>query len=242
MSPRDAAQGEWKDSEQSRRLYYAENLAQLWQFICLRSHDSFIVMSPFLTTPPASPYQLFSQWLQEAENAEPNDPNALALATVGADGMPSVRMVLLKGHDETGFTFYTNRESRKGQQLEGHPKAALCFHWKSLRKQVRVEGDVTRVNDADSDAYFATRVHGSQIGAWASQQSRPLESRAMLIGRAAEFEAKFLGKQVPRPPQWGGYHVAPRLIEFWQDQPFRLHDRVQYERAGDRWTLTRLYP
>jgi pyridoxamine 5'-phosphate oxidase len=193
-------------------------------------------------TTPADPLELFAAWLAEAEREEANDPTAMALATVGADGMPSSRMVLLKQADARGFVFYTNYQSRKGQQLLAHPKAALLFHWKSLRRQVRVEGEVSQVNDEEADAYFASRPRQSRIGAWASDQSRPLESRYALEKRVAQFAAKFAVGTVPRPPHWSGFRVRPRLIEFWSDGAFRLHDRVVYHRSEDGWHTERLYP
>lgn len=192
--------------------------------------------------PPQDPFAFFRAWLAEAEGAEPNDPNAMALATVASDGRPSIRIVLLKGLDDRGFVFYTNTESRKGDHLAAHPSAALNFHWKSLRRQVRVEGAVEPVTPAEADAYFASRPRGSQIGAWASAQSRPLDSRATLERRVAELEAAYAGRDVPRPPHWSGYRIVPELFEFWQDREFRLHDRFQYGRAGDGWTIARLYP
>jgi pyridoxamine 5'-phosphate oxidase len=195
---------------------------------------------------PADPLDVFAAWLAEAEAKEPNDPTAMALSTVGEDGMPSCRMVLLKGYDKDGFVFYTNFESRKGRQLLAHPKAALLFHWKSLRRQVRVEGEVSPVSDAEADAYFASRHKQSQIGAWASRQSRPLEGRFELEKRVALFAAKHAMGQVPRPPYWSGFRLVPRLIEFWQDGAFRLHDRLVYTRAeggtSGGWTTERLFP
>ena len=192
----------------------------------------------------ADPLELFAGWYAEAEKSEPNDPSALSLATVGPDGTPSVRMVLLKGYDSDGFVFYTNYESRKGRQLLDHPKAAMLFHWKSLRRQVRLEGPVTQTTPAEADAYFASRARGSQIGAWASDQSRPLESRFALEKRVAEFGAKHLVGTVPRPPHWSGFRLRPTLIEFWQDGAFRLHDRLEYSRpsAGTAWSTRTLYP
>jgi len=189
-----------------------------------------------------NPFTLLQEWYDEAKELEPNDPNAIALATVGADGMPSVRMVLLKDFGPDGFVFYTNLESRKAEQLRAHPKAAFVMHWKSLRRQVRVEGDVSPVGDEEADAYFATRDRGSQIGAWASQQSRPLGSRYELEKRVAQFSAKYAVGKVPRPPYWSGFRIHPQRIEFWQDKRFRLHDRLVYLREGDGWTTERLYP
>ncbi len=191
---------------------------------------------------PADPLEIFKSWLEEAETSEPNDPTALSLSTVGEDGMPSSRMVLLKGYDARGFVFYTNYESRKGRQLLGHPKAAMLFHWKSMRRQVRIEGTVTQVSAEEADEYFASRPKQSQIGAWASDQSRPLEGRFELEKRVALFGTKYALGNVPRPPHWSGFRVVPRLIEFWQDGAFRLHDRLVYTRAGEDWATERLFP
>ncbi|MGN6208204.1 pyridoxamine 5'-phosphate oxidase [Asticcacaulis sp.] len=190
------------------------------------------------------PFALFGQWLKDAGAKELNDPNAMAVATVDADGLPDVRMVLLKDFDEAGFVFYTNTLSAKGQQLAQDPKAALLFHWKSLRRQVRIRGEVMRVSDAEADAYFHSRARQSQIGAWASDQSRPLENRFALEKKVAEYGLKFgLGK-IDRPPHWTGFRVAPLSIEFWRDKPFRLHDRLQFRRetTSGNWSRTRLYP
>ena len=188
------------------------------------------------------PFSLFGTWLKEAESAEPNDPNGLALATIDADGMPNVRMVLLKSFDLDGFVFFTNYESRKGQELLGQKKAAMVFHWKSLRRQVRVRGDIETVSDAEADAYFETRARGSRIGAWASKQSRPLESRFALEKAVAEYTMKFGIGHIPRPAHWSGFRLRPVSIEFWADRPFRLHDRVEFIRAGKGWEKVRMYP
>lgn len=189
------------------------------------------------------PFAQFRAWFAEAETAEINDPNAMSVATVGADGRPSVRILLLKGLDDRGFTFYTNTQSRKGDQLDATHFAALTFHWKSLRRQVRIEGPVEQVTDAEADAYFASRPRGSRIGAWASQQSRPLDSRATLEQAVADTEARFDGGEVPRPPHWTGFRVVPDRIEFWQDREYRLHDRILFTRQGEgEWSKGRLYP
>ncbi len=192
----------------------------------------------------SDPLALFAAWYGEAEKSEPNDPSAVSLATVGPDGTPAVRMVLLKDYDSRGFVFYTNYQSRKGQHLLAHPKAAMLFHWKSLRRQVRLEGPVSQTSPEEADAYFASRARGSQIGAWASDQSRPLESRFALEKRVAEFAARHVVGKVPRPPHWSGFRLQPRLIEFWQDGAFRLHDRLEYRRPDPDapWTTRTLYP
>ena len=188
------------------------------------------------------PFHLFADWLEAAKASEPNDPNALALATTTSDGWPSVRMVLLKDFDADGFVFYTNYESRKGGELLANPHAALLFHWKTLRRQVRIEGPVSPVSDAEADAYFATRARISRLGAIASEQSRPLPSRATLEQRVEALDAEYPGDTVPRPAHWSGFRVTPETIEFWQDMPFRLHDRRVFARSGDGWRTTALYP
>lgn len=189
------------------------------------------------------PHALFDSWLAEARASEPNDPEAMCLATSHRDGSPSVRMVLLKGHDARGFVFYTNTGSRKGGELAANPRAGLLFHWKSLRRQVRVEGAVSPVSDAEADAYHATRSRNSQLGAWASSQSQPLDHRRTFEDRVAEAEARFEGEPVPRPPFWSGFRVAPEKLEFWSDREFRLHERRTFVPSPDGgWTEGLLYP
>lgn len=194
------------------------------------------------TRPWGEPFATAIAWLKEAEGKEPNDPNAMALASVGEDGMPSVRMVLLKDVDERGFVFYTNFESRKGRQILSSRKAALLLHWKSLRRQVRVEGEVEIVTEQEADDYYHSRPRASQIGAWASQQSRPLESRFELEKRVALYTAKYAVGTVPRPEYWSGFRIKPSYFEFWEDRPFRLHDRLIYHPAGAQWRTEKLYP
>ena len=189
------------------------------------------------------PHALFESWFAEAKATEPNDPDAVALATADEAGSPSVRMVLLKGHDERGFVIYTNQESRKGRELDGRGRASLLFHWKTLRRQVRIEGPVARVSDAESDAYFATRGRDSRLGAWASDQSRDLDSRATFEARFDEAARRFEGGDVPRPPHWGGYRVSPERIEFWRDGEHRLHERRLFTRNGaGGWQEGLLFP
>jgi pyridoxamine 5'-phosphate oxidase len=188
------------------------------------------------------PLALFDEWLAEARAAEVNDPEAMALATAGADGQPSARMVLLKGHGPDGFVFYTNEQSAKGGQLAENPRAALLFHWKALRRQVRVEGRVERVPDEQADAYFATRARDSQLGAWASDQSRPLDSRETFEGRFEQVKQRYEGMDVPRPPHWRGYRVIPERIEFWTDRPYRLHERRLFTKTESGWNEGLLYP
>ncbi|WP_416065611.1 pyridoxamine 5'-phosphate oxidase [Rhizobium sp. ZK1] len=195
-------------------------------------------------TESEEPFKLFGEWLKEAEASEVNDPNAVALATVDEDGLPNVRMVLLKGFDTDGFVFYTNFESQKGREILGQKKAAMCFHWKTLRRQVRVRGPVELVADAEADAYFATRARGSRIGAWASKQSRPLESRFALEKAVAEYTARYAIGEIPRPSYWSGFRIRPTSIEFWKDQKFRLHDRIEFRRPTPEggWDKVRMYP
>jgi len=190
------------------------------------------------------PFVLFSSWLEEAKASEVNDPNAVALATVDEDGLPNVRMVLLKGFDHQGFVFYTNFESQKGQELLSQKKAAMCFHWKSLRRQVRLRGPVEVVSTDEADEYFKSRARGSRIGAWASKQSRPLESRFALEKAVAEYTARYAIGEIPRPEYWSGFRIRPQSIEFWKDGKFRLHDRIEFRRAtlDAGWDKVRMYP
>ena len=190
----------------------------------------------------ADPFARFEEWMAEAAKSEPNDPNAVCLATSTPDGRPSARMVLLKGIDPRGFVFYTNLESRKGGELAANPEAALCFHWKTLQRSVRVEGQVEPVSAEEADAYYASRARGSRIGAWASRQSRLLEGRFALERAVAEFTLKFGIGEIPRPDFWSGFRVLPRRIEFWRDMPFRLHDRQVFHREGEGWRVEALYP
>ena len=210
-------------------LRFGENMSQ-----------SGLTSSDF--TEASEPLALFANWFGDAEKTEPNDPNAVALATVDAEGLPDVRMVLLKGYDERGFVFYTNFESAKGVEILGSMKAAMCFHWKSLRRQVRLRGPVEIVSDEEADAYYASRARGSRIGAWASKQSRPLESRFALEKAVTEYTARHAIGDIPRPPYWSGFRIMPQTIEFWHDRPFRLHDRLVFSRDGEGWRTTRLYP
>lgn len=193
-------------------------------------------------TPHAEPFEIFRSWFSEAQEKEPNDPNAVAVATADAQGRPSLRMVLMKSWDEAGFVFYTNLESRKGRELAENPNVALLFHWKSLRRQVRIEGQAEKVSDAEADAYFASRPRDSQIGAWASDQSRPLDGRTTFLGRIAKETARFGIGPVPRPPHWSGFRVVPERIEFWEDRSFRLHERRFFVKTPSGWSWTYLFP
>jgi pyridoxamine 5'-phosphate oxidase len=205
-------------------------------------HPTWLTSGDF--TEADEPLRLFSAWFEEARRSEPADANAMSLATVDADGLPNVRLVLMKGFDEQGFVFYTNLDSQKGRELKAAPRAALAFHWKSLTRQVRLRGSIERVSEAEADAYFATRPRLAQIGAWASKQSSPLESRLAFEKAVALYTAKHVVGTVPRPPYWSGFRLVPISIEFWHDRPFRLHDRIEFRRGrpGERWTKTRLYP
>lgn len=188
------------------------------------------------------PYAQFDAWFSEAKASEPNDPNAMTLATCTKEGMPAARIVLLKDRDARGFVFYTNKQSRKGEELAANPHAALLFHWKSLQRQVRIEGRVEDVTDEEADRYYASRARVSRLGAWASMQSRPLPERAELERRVAAFDAQYPGEDVPRPAHWSGYRLLPTRFEFWQDMPFRLHDRTIFTQAGSGWESAKLYP
>jgi pyridoxamine 5'-phosphate oxidase len=205
-------------------------------------HPSWLTSGDF--TAADEPLRLFGAWLSEATATEPRDPTAMTLATIDADGLPNARMVLLKGVDERGFVFYTNIDSQKGRELGAHPQAALVFYWKSLNRQIRIRGDVERVTDAEADEYFATRPKQAQIGAWASKQSSPLESRLAFEKAVAVYATKYALGTVPRPPNWSGYRLVPLRIEFWHDRPFRLHDRIEFRRESMSapWNKTRLYP
>lgn len=205
-------------------------------------HQSQLTSGDF--TAAEEPFALFAEWLGEATKSEPNDPNAMALATVDPDGLPDVRMVLMKGFDQHGFVFYSHIASQKGREIAANPKAALLFHWKSLRRQVRIRGAVTPVTEAEADAYFATRPKQAQIGAWASKQSQPLESRFAFEQAIAKVGARYLVGEVPRPPGWSGWRITPARMEFWHDRPYRLHDRIEFTRdtPAQPWLKTRLYP
>ena len=205
-------------------------------------HPTWLTNGDF--TQAEEPLRLWQAWFDEAVKSEPRDPNAMSLATVDPDGMPDVRTVLLKGVDARGFVFYTNTESQKGRELAANPKAGLLFYWKSLNRQVRIRGPVEGVTPEEADAYFATRPKGAQLGAWASQQSRPLESRLAFEKAVALYGAKYALGTVPRPPYWSGYRIVPISIEFWHDRPFRLHDRIEFRRTGlgEPWNKVRMYP
>jgi pyridoxamine 5'-phosphate oxidase len=223
-------------------------MTRLTEVFCAMSDTAGIEHQTWLTsgdfTQADEPFRLWQAWFAEAVKGEPRDPTAMSLATVDPDGMPDVRTVLLKGADERGFVFYTNTESNKGRELAANPKAALLFYWKSLNRQIRIRGPVERVTSEEADAYFATRPKGAQIGAWASQQSRPLESRLAFEKAVAVYTAKYAIGAVPRPPHWSGYRIVPISMEFWHDRPFRLHDRIEFRRAGlgEAWAKVRMYP
>jgi pyridoxamine 5'-phosphate oxidase len=229
-----------------RQDLYIETMTDAPLIPASPSEDDYVRQVTAAEPPPllpeGDPIGLFEDWLAQAGKAEPNDPNAMSLATADADGLPDLRMVLLKSVDARGFVFFTNTHSAKGRELAANPQAALLFHWKSLRRQVRVRGRVEAVIDAEADAYFASRARPSQLGAWASEQSQPLPDRLALERRVAEMGLKFGFGKVPRPPHWSGYCVAPQVIEFWRDRPFRLHERLVYTRAGEGWATSRLYP
>lgn len=224
---------------ESCRKWCGKAASSAWEFTVDTDQLSEVI-------PHGDPFALFHNWYVEARAAEPNDANAMALATATADGLPSVRMVLLKGYDPQGFVFYTNSRSRKGAEILANPHVALLFHWKSLRRQIRIEGALDPVDAATADAYFASRARDSQLGAHASDQSAPLDSRATFLARFAEVEARFAGQAVERPAHWLGFRVSPRAIEFWHDRPHRLHERRRFERVADGegagWTSTLLYP
>ena len=231
---------------QPRRLRYIPAMTDKSLIPPSPSEDDYVRQVSSAEPPPLlaehDPMALFDEWLAEAGRKEPNDPNAVAVSTVDEDGMPDVRMVLLKDTDARGFVFYTNMQSAKGRQLAANPKAALLFHWKSLRRQVRVRGAVSVVSEAEADAYWATRARSAQLGGWASAQSEPLPDRLALEKKIAEYGLRFgLGK-VPRPPHWTGFRVVPESLEFWRDRPFRLHERLVFARSGDGWTTSRLFP
>ncbi len=213
----------------------------------IKTTQTRLTSSDFTQTEPtaSAPFDLFALWLADAEKSEPNDPNAMSVATVDSQGIPNVRILLLKGFDVSGFVFYTNFESKKGRELLANPSVALCFHWKSLRRQVRVRGPVEQVSDAEADVYYNSRSEGSRIGAWASQQSRPLQSRADLEQAVLEYTERFAGTDIPRPPHWSGFRVKPTEIEFWHDRPYRLHDRIVFSRETTEdagWNKQRLNP
>ena len=221
------------------RKFRITGVEEMTQVSGSQQHDAFAGLVRM-----TNPFELFDRWMADATDSEVNDPNAVALATADADGLPNVRMVLLKDVDDTGFVFYTNLESAKGLELERNPKAALCFHWKSLRRQVRARGAIEPVSAEEADAYFASRPRASRIGAWASQQSRPMEGRFALEKAIAGYGARFHIGAVPRPDHWSGFRLAPLEIEFWHNRPARLHDRIQFARASSvsSWSRQRLYP